>query len=317
MISAMGDAFLDERFEPNDRDILGNLYEHWIYLNGEWVKGEDARVSVFDRGLLYGDGLFESIMAYDGGIFWLDRHIERLYDGAHTLRIDTPLTKEELKKAVVETVRKNKLTTCQIRIILTRGLIHPVPYLRPRNSRRPTVVIIAHPLPPYLGSKPIKMITTSTRKRPATDIDPHVKCLNYLNNILARLESDAAGADEALMLDTAGFVCEGTSCNIFLIKGKMLSTPRTTACLPGVTRATVMEIAKELDYEIVEKDMTLHEFYTADEAFVTGSGIEIIPVRELDGRTIGATAPPGPVTTKFQEAYRTWLRTRHVTPVYE
>ena len=270
-VGRMADEFLSDRFKPENKQILGDLYEYWIYLNGEWVKGDDAKISVFDRGLLYGDGLFESIMAYDGNVYWLDRHVERLYDGAQTLRIEPPLTKDELKKAVVEAVKRNRLKTCQIRVVLTRGLVTPLPYLRPKYSKRPTLIIYSHPLPPYLGNKPIKMITASTRKTPAQSIDPHIKSLNYLNNILARLQSDNAGADEALMLDMAGFVCEGTSCNIFLVKGETICTSNLTACLPGVTRATVMEIANGLGHKVVEKDITLHEVYTADEAFVTGS----------------------------------------------
>ena len=225
--------FLTERFKPDDKTILGDLHGYWIYLNGIWTKGDGARISVFDRGLLYGDGLFESIMAYDGKIYWLDRHIQRLYDGAQTAGIEPPLTKDELKKVVVETVKRNKLETCQIRILLTRGLVSPTPYLIPKNSRRPTLIIYNHPLPPYLGKKPIKMITASTRKTPAQSMDPHIKSLNYLNNIFARLQSDSAGADEALMLYIAGFVCEGTSCNIFAVKGNAIYTPKLTACLPG------------------------------------------------------------------------------------
>jgi len=308
--------FLSERFRPEDGAILGDLHNYWIYLNGIWKKGDDARISVFDRGLLYGDGLFEAIMAYEGKIYWIDRHIERLYDGAHTARIELPLTKEELKKAVVETVKKNKLNTCQIRIVITRGLVYPIPYLRPRHSKKPTVIIYAYPLPPYLGSKPIKMISASTRRTPAQSIDPHLKTLNYLNNILARLESDHAGADEALMLGTDGYVCEGTSCNIFLVKGVTLYTPSLTGCLPGVTRATVMEIASDLGLKVVEKNITLHEVYTADEVFVTGSGVEIVVVDEVDGRRIGK-GEVGPTAKRIQEAYRTWLSTKHVTPVYE
>jgi len=312
----VAEQFLSERFTPEDGSILGDLHKYWIYLNGFWRRGDDARISVFDRGLLYGDGLFEAIMAYDGKVYWLDRHLDRLYEGAHTTRIELPLSKDEFKKVVVETVKKNNLRTCQIRIVVTRGLVYPMPYLRPRHSKRPTVIVYAYPLPPYLGSEPIKMITASTRKTPAQSIDPHLKSLNYLNNILARLESERAGADEALMVGIDGYVCEGTSCNIFLVKGNMLYTPQVTGCLPGVTRATVIEIASELGFNLVEKNITLHEVYTADEAFVTGSGVEIIVVVDVDGRKIG-TGAVGPATNKIQEAYRRWLATKHLTPVYD
>ncbi len=311
----MSDNFLSNKFKPDDDEILGKLYNIWLYVNGVWKKGSDARISVYDRGLLYGDGLFESIMAYNGNIYWLDKHLERLYEGLHTIRIIPPLTKEELKKAVIQSVKRNKLKTCQIRIVITRGLIHPVPYLRPRNSRRPTVIVYANPLPPYLGHKPIRMITASIRRIPSQSIDSHLKTINYLNNILARWESENAGADEALMLGMDGYICEGTSCNIFLVKGDTLYTPQLTSCLPGVTRATVIEIANDLGLRIVEKNLTVHEVYTAEEAFVTGSGIEIVNIAELDGRRIG-NGGAGPISKKIKSAYKRWLSKKHLTPVY-
>jgi len=310
-----GGEFLSHKFKPSLKEILSDLYDLYVYIDGIFVKGEDAKISVWDHGFLYGDGVFEGIRAYDGMIFKLDNHIDRLFDSMKAIGIENfPLSKDELKKAVIETLRKNSLRDAHIRIIVTRGTGRPG--LDPRRSVRPSVIIMTYPFPPWLGVKPLRVLTASIRRKSPYSIDAKIKSLNYLDNVLAKLQAVSAGFDEALMLSLDGCVAEGTGENIFIVKGEKLYTPPPIAALHGITRATVMELANKMGFETIEKNLTLQEIYTADEIFLTGSGAEIVPVKEIDGRKIGTKAP-GPITHKIIETYKKYVRTKYTTPIYE
>jgi branched-chain amino acid aminotransferase len=277
-----------------------------VYLNGEFVPEEEARVSVFDHGLLYGDGVFEGIRAYDGYVFKLDRHIERLYDSAKAIALEIPLTKDQMTQAILETLRVNKLRSSYIRPIVTRGPgdlgIDPR-----RCSGKPTVIIIVKEWKSLYGEeitkRGLRAIVASTRARPPDTLSPSIKSLNYLNNIMARIEANHAGADEAIMLDTHGFVAEGSADNVFIVKRGRLLTPPTVACLPGITRETAIELARSEKIPVSEEFFTLSALYGADECFITGTAAEIAPIIEIDCRVIG-TGKPGPITQRLIEKFR-------------
>lgn len=277
-----------------------------IYINGEFYLESEAKISVFDHGLLYGDGVFEGIRAYNGRIFKFDEHIDRLYESAKTVGIQIPISKEELKKAIIEVLRRNNLKNAYIRLIVTRGI--GLLGLDPRHCEKPTIIIIPQSLEKYpLTSKTksaIKAIISSTRRTPPFCLPPMVKSLNYQNNILAKLEAIHAGVDEAIMLDWRGYVCEATGANIFIVKhGVLLTPPLYASILPGITRQTIIDIAKKLSIDVLERDLTIHDVYNADEIFLTGTGIEILPVIEVDGRKIG-NGEPGPLTLKIIKAFK-------------
>jgi len=300
-----------EKFQPSLKECVGALYDRYVYIDGRFVKGEEAKISVWDHGLLYGDGVFEGIRAYDGKVFKLDEHIERLLHSAKALKITVPLTKEELKRVVLETLRINGLKDAHVRIIVTRG--PGIPGLDPKRAARPSVIVTAYPYPPLLGRKPIRLKTASIRRKSPHSIDARIKCLNYLDSILAKLEAVAAGADDAVMLDVNGFVAEASAANIFVVKGSTIYTPPPIAALHGITRATVMEIARELGYRVEEKNLTLYDLYTADEVFLTGTATEIAPVEEIDGRKIPKA--PGPITQQIINAYQKHVREKSITPI--
>ncbi|MCS7116055.1 MAG: branched-chain-amino-acid transaminase [Nitrososphaerales archaeon] len=282
-----------------------------IYINGTFYKEDEAKISVFDHGLLYGDGIFEGIRVYDGRIFMLDEHLDRLYESAKTINLQIPLSKEEFRKAIIETARKNGVRDAYIRPIVTRG--YGGLGLDPRNCKAPTVIIIVQSAPPMLTKgKAVRAIVSSIRKNPPFCLPPMVKSLNYLNNILAKIEAINAGVDEAIMLDWRGYISEGTATNIFIVKDRVLNTPPLYASiLAGITRRVVIELAKELKIDVIERDITLHELYNADEAFLTGTGPEIQPIIEVDKRKIG-TGEPGPITLKLTDAFRNKVQTSGV-----
>ncbi|XRO77111.1 branched-chain-amino-acid transaminase [Methanocaldococcus sp. 10A] len=273
-----------------------------IYLNGKFVDEKDAKVSVFDHGLLYGDGVFEGIRAYDGVVFMLKEHIDRLYDSAKSLCIDIPLTKEEMIDVVLETLRVNNLRDAYIRLVVTRGIGDLG--LDPRKCKEPTIFCIAISMPPLLGEDGIRVITVSVRRLPVDVLNPAVKSLNYLNSILAKIQANYAGVDEAFLLDDKGFVVEGTGDNIFIVKNGILKTPPVYASiLKGITRDVVIKLAKEEGIEVVEEPLTLHDLYTADELFITGTAAEIVPVFEIDGRIIN-DKKVGEITKKLKERFK-------------
>jgi branched-chain amino acid aminotransferase len=306
------ELFVD-RFVPTLQEGLEGHYELLVYVDGRFVTGEDAKISIWDHALLYGDGIFEGIRAYDGNVFKLDEHIDRLFNSAKALALTVPLTKHQMKTVVLETLKRNKLTDAHIRTIVTRGAGKPG--LDPKRSVRPSVVVSAYPFPPMLGARPVRLVTASVRRKSPHAVDSKIKSLNYLDNILAKIQASVAGADDAIMLDTNGCVAEGTGENVFVVKDDAIHTPSTTACLAGITRATVMDLAAGLGYSVREQSLTLGDLYIADEIFLTGTGAEIVPVGQVDGREIGAESP-GPVTVRINDAYQAYVREEGLTPIY-
>lgn len=275
-----------------------------IYIDGKFYDKEEAKVSVFDHGFLYGDGVFEGIRAYNGKIFRVDEHIDRIFASAQYIKLQIPMTKEELKEALYKTLEVNNLKDAYIRLVVSRGVGDLG--LDPRKCPNPSVIIIATYWGAMYGdmySKGIKVITASTRRIPPQCIDVKAKTLNYLNNILAKIETFDNQADEALMLDVEGFVSEGTGDNIFIVKdGKILTPSMDSSILGGITRNVVIEIAKNLNIDVIERRLTLLEIYNADEAFMTGTAAEIIPIREVDGRKIKNC--PGEITMRIMDEFK-------------
>jgi branched-chain amino acid aminotransferase len=276
-----------------------------IYLDGKFVPEEEAKVSVFDHGLLYGDGVFEGIRAYHGRVFRLDAHLERLYDSAKMINLTIPLKKEEFAELIYETLRRNNLTDAYIRPVVTRGKGDLG--LDPRKCAKPTVFIIATSWGAMYGDlyeKGLQAITVSVRRNAAEALPPNAKSLNYLNNILAKIESIYKGGDEAIFFDTNGYLSEGSGDNIFIVKHGIVITPPTLNNLRGITREVVLECVKNLGIEHQEKNMGYFDLYTADEVFVTGTAAEVAPIVEIDGRKIGS-GRPGPITKELMAAFRT------------
>jgi len=278
-----------------------------VYIDGKYYPKSEAKVSVYDHGLLYGDGVFEGIRAYHGVVFKLKEHIERLYTSAHTIMLQIPLTQKEMVKGVLDTLKRNQLKDSYIRLVVTRGVGDLG--LDPRKCPKATVIIITEPMIAlHSKDKKEKGITAMIVwvKRDPVDATTHeVKSLNYLNSILGKIESNIAGVDEAICLDKTGFVCEGVAENIFIVKGgKIFTPPTSTGALRGITRVLVMRLAEKLGYPMNEANITASELFTADEVFLTGTAAEITPVREINKRTIGG-GKPGPITKKLmQEFYK-------------
>ena len=276
-----------------------------VYLNGNLVPSEEAKVSVFDHGYLYGDGVFEGIRCYSGVIFKLNQHLKRLYESAASIMIKIPISIDEMEKAHVKTVAANGLKDAYIRTVVSRGKGDLG--LDPRKCPQPTIVIIADSItlfPPELYENGIKAITSAYRR---TAVDAHnfqIKSCNYLNGIMAKIQAIQAGVAEAVMLSNQGFVAEGTGENIFIVKdGVVVTPPPTVSLLDGITRKTIMELAGKAGYKVQERDMTLHDVYTADESFMTGTAAEVVPLVELDMRPIGG-GKPGPVTKQMMKRFR-------------
>ena len=272
----------------------------FIYIDGVFCEEQDAKISVFDHGLLYGDGVFEGIRFYNGRVFRLDAHLERLEDSARAICLTLPLSRAEMTHALLETIRKNEMRDGYIRLVVTRGIGDLG--LNPKLCSKPTVIIIAAPIklyPQELYARGLDVITCATRRVTPSVLSPAVKSLNYLNNIMAKIEANQANAGEGLMLNEQGFVAECTADNIFVIKkGAVLTPPVSAGALGGITRGVVLELAAELGLPVSEPDLTRYDIYTADECFLTGTGAEVIPVVRLDSREIGA-GKPGPITAKF------------------
>jgi branched-chain amino acid aminotransferase len=276
-----------------------------IYIDGKFYPKSEAKISVYDHGLLYGDGVFEGIRAYNGIVFKLKEHLERLYRSAHTITLRIPLKKNEMTRAVLETLRKNNLKDAYIRLVVTRGIGDLG--LDPRKCPKPTVIIITEPIIQIYGAEAKEKGMTaviSWVKRNSVDATTHeIKSLNYLNSILAKIEANAAGVDEAICLDKNGFVCEGTGENIFMVKeGKIATPPICTGALAGITRERVMKLAEDLGYTVVERNITPNELFNADEVFFTGTAAEVVPVTEINRRVIG-DGKPGPVTKRLMEEF--------------
>jgi branched-chain amino acid aminotransferase len=276
-----------------------------IFMDGKYCSERDAKVSVFDHGLLYGDGVFEGIRAYYGRVFKLKEHIDRLFYSAKAILLELPMSHAQLMKATVETCRKNNLRDGYIRLVVTRGV--GTLGLNPRTCKRPSVIIIADKIqlyPPEYYQRGLDIVTVPTVRNLHSALNPAIKSLNYLNNILAKIEANNAGVEEAVMLNAEGFVAECTGDNLFIVKNRALFTPPLSAgALYGITRQTVIELAEEAGLKVSEPNLTRYDLFNADECFLTGTGAELIPVVKIDGRVIG-TGKPGPVTRRLEEDYR-------------
>ncbi|TYL09535.1 Branched-chain-amino-acid aminotransferase [Moorella thermoacetica] len=281
-----------------------------IYLDGEYVDEEEAKLSVFDHGVLYGDGIFEGIRAYDGRVFRLKEHIDRLYDSARHINLDPGLSKEEMTRVVLETCRRNNLRDAYIRLVVTRGKGDLG--LDPRKCPRPSIFCIAAAIelyPAELYEKGLELVTLGTRRNSPDALDPRIKSLNYLNNIIAKMEATRAGAPEGLFLNKEGYVAEATGDNIFIVKnGQLITPPPFVGLLEGITRNAVMELAAKAGIPVYEKVFTRHDVYVADECFLTGTAAEAIPVVKVDGRPIG-NGQPGPITRDLIARYRELTKT--------
>jgi branched-chain amino acid aminotransferase len=280
-----------------------------VYIDGEYYPKSQAKVSVYDHGLLYGDGVFEGIRAYSGIVFKLKEHINRLYRSAHTIMLQIPVTKEEMIQLVLKTLRKNNLKDAYIRLIITRGVGDLG--LNPKKCPKPTIIVITDTISLHKIEAKEKGVTAmlSWVKRDPVDATTHeIKSLNYLNSVLAKIEANISGVDEAICLDKNGFICEGVAENIFIAKkGRLFTPPSYTGALPGITAEAVMQLAEKLGYEVIEKIITPYELFNADEVFFTGTAAEIVPVREINKRQIG-NGRPGPITKKLIEEFEKMVR---------
>lgn len=275
-----------------------------IYIDGKYYPKSEAKISVYDHGFLYGDGVFEGIRAYSGSVFRLKEHIDRLYSSARAIMLEIPITKEEMAKAVIETLKKNNITDGYIRLVVSRGVGDLG--LDPRKCPKPTVIIITDRIKLHSGGAKNEGLTAiiSWVKRDPVDATSHeVKSLNYLNSILAKIEANSANVDEAICLNKEGFVCEGVAENIFAVSNGVIITPPTsTGALRGITRNVVIEIAQKLRYNVVKKEITPSDLFLADEVFFTGTAAEVVPVKEINKRKIG-NGSPGPITRRLMDEY--------------
>ena len=303
-----------------------------IYVDGTFRPAADAAVSVLDHGLLYGDGIFEGIRAYNGRVFRLERHVERLCDSAKAIRLDLPMPPADIAHVVVEACRQNRIQDGYIRLLVTRGVGDLT--LSPRSCTTPTLIVIAREVAPLFSSTRalsarggtassarggtgdgIAVITSAFRRNPPDAVSPSIKSLNYLNNVLARLEAHDCGADEAILLDRDGYVAEGTADNVFIVTERALVTPPTSTNLHGITRETILRLAGELGIRTEERRFALFDLWTAREAFICGTFAEVVPIRSVDGRVIG-TGEPGATTRRLMAAYGELVRSAG-TPIYD
>ena len=279
--------------------------EPLIYIDGEYYPKSKAKISVFDHGLLYGDGVFEGIRAYNGIVFKLKEHIDRLYQSAHAMMLQIPLTKEQVIEAVLETLRKNKMRDAYIRLVVTRGVGDLG--LDPRKCPKATVIVITGVIVLHGDEAKMKGVTAFVswvRRHPVDATSHEIKSLNYLNSVMAKIEANSAGADEAICLDKNGFVAEGVGENIFIVKnGKVFTPPVCSGALPGITAQVVTKLATKLSHGVFESNITPYQLLNADEAFFSGTAAEIVPIREVNKRQIG-DGKPGPITKQLIAAFQ-------------
>ena len=286
--------------------------DNQVYLDGEWFPKQDAKISVFDHGLLYGDGVFEGIRAYRGNIFKLREHLDRLWESAHTLMLRIPLDKAGMQKVIIQTLKRNQLQDAYIRVVVTRGTGDLG--LDPGLCKKPTVFVITDKIklyPESLYREGLSIITVPTVRNLPEAVNPAIKSLNYLNNILAKIEAKNSGVMEAVMLNHQGYVAECTGDNIFMIKNTgsgrktplLLTPPVYVGALRGITRQAILEIAEKLGFCAEERILTRHDLFNADEIFLTGTAAEVVPVVKMDGRVIG-DGKPGKVTGRLLKSFR-------------
>lgn len=280
-----------------------------IYMNGKLVDRNQAKVSVFDHGLLYGDGVFEGIRAYNGRVFLLERHIERLYDSAKAIALDIPIARAQMMRDVLRTCRANNIRNGYIRLVVTRG--EGTLGLNPYLCKKGQVIIIADRIrlyPKKLYETGLNIVTVGTMRNQPEALNPKIKSLNYLNNILAKIEAINAGCMECIMLNPQGYVAEASGDNVFVVKDDVLITPPSwCGALEGITQEAVMALAQEMGYQAVRDVLTRYDLYTADEVFLTGTAAEIIGVTHIDARPVGR-GKPGPVTESLSRAFRSLTR---------
>jgi branched-chain amino acid aminotransferase len=307
---------IEPAIESRSRPTTG-VKEAKIYIDGKFYSETNAKVSVFDHGLLYGDGIFEGIRFYNGRVFRLEQHLERLWNSARSICLEIPMTRQEMTEALLETIRQNHLRDGYIRLVVTRGVGNLG--LNPEQCKNPSVIIIVATIALYhedFYRKGLSIVTVATRRSNPASLNPAVKSLNYLNNVMARIEANLASADEALMLNDAGNVAECTADNIFILKHSQIFTPPITAgALQGITRSVVFDIAGEFDLKVIEADFTRHDIFVADECFLTGTAAEIVPVVKADGRIIG-NGKPGPITTRIVARFREMTQ-KTGTPIFD
>jgi len=307
---------IEPAIESRPRATTG-VREAKIYIDGKFYSEANAKVSVFDHGLLYGDGIFEGIRFYDARVFRLEQHFERLWNSARSICLDIPMTRQEMTEALLETIRQNHLRDGYIRLVVTRGVGNLG--LNPEQCKNPSVIIIVATIALYhedFYRKGLSIVTVATRRSNPASLNPAVKSLNYLNNVMARIEANLASADEALMLNDAGNVAECTADNVFIIThGQIFTPPITAGALKGITRSVVFDIAGEFEIKVIEADFTRHDIFVADECFLTGTAAEIVPVIKADGRSIG-NGKPGPITTRIIARFREMTRETG-TPIFD
>ncbi len=288
-----------------------------IFIDGKYYDERDAKISVFDHGLLYGDGVFEGIRAYNRRVFKLKEHIDRLFCSAKAILLEIPMSHAEIVDAVVGACRENKLRNGYVRLVVTRGV--GTLGLNPRNCKRPSVIIIADKIqlyPPELYRQGMDIVTVPTIRNLHSALNPAIKSLNYLNNILAKIEANNAHVEEAVMLNAEGFVAECSGDNLFIVKnGELFTPPLSAGALYGITRQTVIDLAGEAGLKVSEPNLTRYDLFNADECFLTGTGAEIVPVVKIDGRVIG-TGKPGPITRKLETDYHA-LTKASGEPIYK
>jgi len=288
-----------------------------IYIDGKYYDERNAKVSVFDHGLLYGDGIFEGIRAYNGRVFKLREHIDRLFCSAKSILLNVPMAHPDIMAAIVETCRRNKVRDGYVRLVVTRG--PGTLGLNPNRCKSPSVIIIAGKIqlyPEELYQKGMEIVTVPTTRNLHSALNPAIKSLNYLNNVMAKIEANNAGCEEAIMLNAEGFVSECTGDNLFIVKeGQVLTPPLTAGALYGITRRVVMELAAQGGSKVSESDLTRYDLFNADECFLTGTAAELMPVVKIDGRVIGA-GTPGPITGSLMTQYHALTKSSG-QPIYE
>ncbi len=287
-----------------------------VFIDGKFYDEANAKISVFDHGLLYGDGIFEGIRAYNGRVFKLKEHIDRLFCSAKAILLTIPMTHAEVSKAVVDTCRENNIRDGYVRLVITRGV--GTLGLNPNKCKLASVIVIAGTIqlyPEEMYQNGMAIVTVPTVRNLHSAVNPAIKSLNYLNNILAKIEANNAGVEEAIMLNSEGYVAECTGDNIFILKdGKMFTPPLSAGALYGITRATVIDLARRQGIEVTEPNLTRYDIFNSDECFLTGTAAEIIPVTKVDGRTIG-DGKPGEKTNELITAYRS-LTKQSGEPIY-